>query len=141
MEILTKKLKKGEINWGGLVIPRSKKTLFPPPGVEFDLLDNSMTFTARMDDQSRLRISAWYKQHRAVKPGDEVTLYKENGKMRISLSRYFSKPEKEIFNWAQEVIEAIRGGEIEGIIRLNKDGFCVEIGDHVKKTEIISTTR
>ena len=58
-----------------------------------------------------------------------------------SLSRYFSKPEKEIFNWAQEVIEAIRGGEIEGIIRLHKDGFCVEIGDHVKKTEIISTTR
>ncbi len=101
MEILTKKLKKGEINWGGLVIPRSKKNLFPPPGVEFDLLDNNMTFTAKMDDQSRLRMSAWYKQHRAVKPGDEVTLYKENGKMRISLSRYFSKPEKEIFNWAQ----------------------------------------
>jgi len=141
MEILTKKLKKGEINWGGLVIPRSKKNLFPPPGVEFDLLDNNMTFTAKMDDQSRLRMSAWYKQHRAVKPGDEVTLYKENGKIRISLSRYFLKPEKEIFNWAQEVIEAIRGGEIEGIIRLHKDGFCVEIGNHVKKTEIISTTR
>jgi hypothetical protein len=33
MKILTKKLGKGEINWKGVVIPRSKKALFPADSI------------------------------------------------------------------------------------------------------------
>ena len=137
MKILTKKLGKGEINWKGVVIPRRKKGLFPAPGVEFDLLEGKTTFRGRMDDQSRLRLAEWFRQHRNLKPGDEVTFFRQNGTMRISLSRSFSRPEKETFAWALEVIEAIRDGEIEGIIRINKKGFSVEIGKHVKETQVM----
>ena len=137
MKILTKKLGKGEINWKGVVIPRSKKTLFPAPGVEFDLLEGKTTFKGKMDIQSRLRLAEWFRQHRNLKPGDEITFSKQNGNIKISLSRSFSRPEKETFTWAQEVVEAIRDGEIDGIIRINKKGFSVEIGKHVKETEVI----
>jgi hypothetical protein len=57
--------------------------------------------------------------------------------MKISLSRSFSRPETETFAWALEVIEAIRDGEIDGIIRINKKGFSVEIGKHVRETQVM----
>ena len=141
MKILTKKLGKGEINWKGVVIPRSKKSLFPPPGVEFDLLEGKTIFKGKMDNQSRLRLAVWFRQHRSLKPGDEVTFSKQNGTMRISLSRTFSRPEKETFEWTIEVIEAIRDGEVDGIVRINKKGFCVEIGEHIKETQIVVETK
>jgi len=141
MKILIKKLGKGEIKWGGVVIPRSKAALFPDPGVEFDVLDKKTAYRAKMDKQSRLRMASWFQQHRTIKPGDEVTFYRQNGTMRISLSRSFSRPEKETYEWAQEVIEAIRDGEIHGIVRMNKDGFSVEIGEHVKETQVVLGTR
>ncbi len=141
MKILTKKLGKGEINWKGVVIPRSKKALFPAVGVEFDLLEGKTIYKGRMDNQSRLRLSEWFRQHRSLKPGDEVTFHRQNGTMRISLSRSFSRPEKETFTWALEVIEAIRDGEVDGIIRINKGGFSVEIGEHVRVTQIVIETK
>lgn len=141
MKFLTKKLGKGEINWKGVVIPRSKKALFPATGVEFDLLEGKTIYKGRMDNQSRLRLAEWFRQHRNLKPGDEVTFSRQNGTMKISLSRSFSRPEKETFAWALEVIEAIRNGEIEGIIRINKKGFVVEIGEHVRETQIVVGTR
>jgi hypothetical protein len=137
MKILTKKLGPSEIKWRGVVIPRSKKALFPAPGVEFELLDGRASYQAKMDNQSRLRMPGWFRQHRTVKPGDEVSFYKQNGTMRVSLSRQFSRPAKETFAWALEVIEAIRDGEVEGIFRFEKNGFSVEIGEHVKETQII----
>lgn len=141
MKILTKKLGKGEINWKGVVIPRSKKALFPAPGVEFDLLEGKITYKGKMDNQSRLRLAEWFRQHRSLKPGDEVIFHKQNGTMKISLSRSFSRPEKETFEWTIEVIEAIRDGEVDGIIRINKKGFYVEIGKHIKKTQIVVETK
>ena len=141
MKILTKKLGKGEINWKGVVIPRSKKALFPAAGVEFDLLEGKTIYRGRMDNQSRLRLAEWFRQHRNLKPGDEVTFHRQNGTMRISLSRSFSRPEKETFSWALEVIEAIRDGEIDGIIRIDKGGFSVEIGEHVRETQIVVGTK
>jgi len=137
MKILTKKLGKGEINWKGVVIPRSKKALFPAVGVEFYLLEGKTIYKGRMDNQSRLRLAEWFRQHRNLRPGDEVSFSRLNGTMRITLSRSFSRPEKETFAWALEVIEAIRDGEIEGIIRINKGGFSVEIGKHVRETQVV----
>jgi len=141
MKILTKKLGKGEINWKGVVIPRSKKELFPAPGVEFDLLEGKNTYKGKMDNQSRLRLADWFRQHRSLKPGDEVTFSRQNGTMKISLSRSFSRPEKETFAWTIEVIEAIRDGEVDGIIRINKKGFSVEIGEHIKETQVTLETK
>jgi len=141
MKSLTKKLGKGEINWKGVVIPRSKKALFPAAGVEFDLLEGKTTYRGRMDNQSRLRLAEWFRQHRNLKPGDEITFSRQNGTMRISLSRSFSRPEKETFAWALEVIEAIRDGEVDGIIRINKGGFNVEIGEHVRETQVVLGTK
>jgi len=141
MKILTKKLGKGEINWKGVVIPRSKKALFPAVGVEFDLLEGKTIYRGRMDNQSRLRLAEWFRQHRNLRPGDEVSFSRQNGTMRITLSRSFSRPEKETFAWALEVIEAIRDGEIEGIIRINKGGFSVEIGKHVRETQVVLGTK
>ena len=141
MKILTKKLGKGEINWKGVVIPRSKKALFPATGVEFDLLEGKTIYKGRMDNQSRLRLAEWFRQHRNLKPGDEVTFSRQNGIMKISLSRSFSRPEKETFTWALEVVEAVRDGEVDGIIRINKKGFSVEIGKHVKETQVVLETK
>ena len=140
MEILTKKLGEGQIKWGGIVIPRSKKALFPSPGVEFDLWEGKTTYKAKMDNQSRLRVATWFRQHRSIKEGDEVTFLKEDGKIYVALSKNFLEPTKGVINWAQEVIEAIKDGEVHGIIRMNKKGFTVEIGDHIKKTQIILGT-
>ncbi len=141
MKILTKLLGKGEINWKGFVIPRSKTALFPPVGVEFDLLDGKATFKGKMDSQSRIRLAEWFRQHRNLKAGDEVTFFKENGSMRITLSRSFSKPENQTFDWAHEVLDAVRNREINGIIRINGNGFNVEIGEHIKNTQIIFSAK
>ena len=138
MKILTKKLGKGEINWKGVVIPRSKKELFPVPGVEFDLLDGKSVYKAKMDVQSRLRAPDWFKQHRNLKPGDEITFLKENGKMKITLLKNFTDPHKETLDWAEDVIQAIKNDEICARITINKSGFSVEIGDHIKRTEVLS---
>lgn len=141
MKILTKKLGKGEINWKGLVIPRSKNALFPAPGIEFDLLDSKTAYKAKMDVQSRLRVPDWFKQHRNLKPGDEVTFFKENGKMRITLLKNFADPHKETLDWAEDVILAIKNDEICAKITINKSGFSVEIGDQIKRTEVLSGTK
>ena len=141
MKILTKKLGKGEIKWRGVVIPRAKTTLFPTKGVEFDLIDDRTRHRVKMDAQSRLRMASWFRQHKTVKPGDEVTFSKQNGTLRISLSRSFSKPDEQILDWASEVIEAIKEGEISVVIRFGSGRFSLEIGDHIKKTEIVVGTK
>ena len=140
MKILTKKLGKGETNCKCVVIPRSKTALFPAPGVDFDLLEGKATYRGKMDGQSRLRASGWFRQHRNIKPGDEVTFFKEDGRLRIVLSKNFPEPTKSGIDWALEVIEAIRDGDVFGIIRLNKNGYTVEIGNHIKETQVISGT-
>ncbi len=140
MEILTKKLGDGQIRWGGIVVPKRKLPLFPPAGKEFDLWEGKTAFKAKMDDYSRLRTPDWFHQHPNLKAGDAVTISKENGRMRIALSKNFPEPTKSGIEWALEVIEAIRDGEVFGTIRLNKNGYTVEIGDHVKETRVISGT-
>lgn len=141
MKILTKKLGPAEVKCRCLVLPRDKKSYFPSPGVEFDMLEGKATHRARLDNQFRLRAPSWFRQHRAVKAGDEITLSKENDTINISLSRSLSKPENETFDWAHEVIDAIKNGEIDGILRINGKGFSVEIGEHVKETQIIFATK
>lgn len=141
MKILTKKLGRGEINWKGFVIPRNKTALFPPVGVEFDLLEDKASYKGKIDNQSRLRLAEWFHQHRNLKAGDEVTFFKENGSIHITLSRSFSKPENETFDWAHEVLDAVRNREINGIIRISDHGFNVEIGEHIKNNQIIFSAK
>lgn len=136
MKILTKKLGPAEVKCRCLVLPRDKKGAFPSPGVEFDILEGKVAHRAKLDNQFRLRARSWFRQHRAVKAGDEITLSKDNGFIKISLSRYFSKPENETFDWAHEVLNAITDGEIYGIVKVNKNGFNVEIGENIKETQI-----
>jgi hypothetical protein len=137
MKILTKKLGPAEVKCRCLVLPRDKKGNFPSPGVEFEILEGKTSHKAKLDNQFRLRAASWFRQHRAVKAGDEITITKDNGSMKISLSRSFSKPENETFGWAHEVLDAIKDGEIFGLVRFTKNGFNVEIGEHVKETQII----
>jgi hypothetical protein len=137
MKILTKKLRPAEVKCRCLVLPREKKGNFPSPGVEFEILEGKAAHRAKLDNQFRLRSSSWFRQHRAVKAGDEITISKDNGSMKISLSRSFSKPQNETFGWAHEVLDAIKDGEIYGLIKVNKNGFNVEIGEHVKETQIV----
>jgi len=141
MKILTKKLGPAEVKCRCLVLPRDKKANFPSPGVQFDMLDGKEPHLARLDNQYRLRAPTWFRQHRAVKAGDEVSFFKDNGSIIISLSRAFSKPENETFNWAREVVDAIKNGEIDGILRITNEGFSIEIGERVKGTQIIFATR
>ena len=137
MKILTERLGPAEVKCRCILIPSSKRTLFPVPEVEFDILEGKAIHRGRLDNQFRLRAASWFRQHQAVKAGDEVTFLKENGFMRISLSRFFSKPDNETFGWAHEVLDAIKDGEIHGTIRISGNGFSVEIGEHVKETQII----
>lgn len=86
MEILRKKLGKGEINWGGVVVPRAKKGLFPPVGLEFDLSDGNITYKVKLDNQCRIRLTQWFKRHPTIEAGDEVVFSEEEGMMHIALS-------------------------------------------------------
>jgi len=137
MKILNKKLGPAEVKCRCIIIPADNRTSFPAPGVKFDLFEGKVTHQARLDSQFRLRAPSWFRQHSAVKAGDEVTFLKENGTTRISLSRFFPKPENEAIGWGHEVLDAIKGGEIYGVITLSGNGFSVEIGEHVKETKII----
>jgi hypothetical protein len=141
MKILTKKLKPAEVQCRCLVLPRDKKGFFPTPGVFFDMLEGKTPHLARLDNQFRLRAPTWFHKHRAMKAGDEITLYKEDGSILITLSRSFLKPENDTFDWAHEVLEAIRNREIHGIIRVSGTGFSVEIGEHIKNTQIFFTVK
>jgi hypothetical protein len=140
MEILTKKLGEGEAKWKGVVLPRKKKGLFPSPGTEFDLLEGQTIYKANVDKQYRIRLAPWFRKHPTIKAGDQVTFLKQNGKMRIVLSKNFSEPERGTIDWAHEVLQAIRDGEVAGIIRVRKNGFAVEIGENIKETQIIFAT-
>jgi bifunctional DNA-binding transcriptional regulator/antitoxin component of YhaV-PrlF toxin-antitoxin module len=86
MEILRKNIGKGEIDWRGVVIPRDKKSLLPPIGVEFELSDEGNTYKVKVDNQYRIRLSEWFKRHPSIKPGDEVVFSEESGSVRIVLS-------------------------------------------------------
>ena len=55
MKILTKQIGPAEVKCRCIVIPRGKKALFPPPGVQFDMLEGNMTHKGKMDNQFRLR--------------------------------------------------------------------------------------
>lgn len=136
MKVLTKRLGPAEVKCRCLVLPRDKKGNFPSPGVEFDIFEGKAAHRAKLDKQYRLRAPSWFRQHRAMKAGDEINISKDNGSMKISLSRSFSKPENETFKWTREVIDAIKDGEIFGILKITGTGFSVEIGDHVKETRI-----
>jgi hypothetical protein len=137
MKILSKKLGPAEVKCRCLVLPRNKKGDFPSPGVEFDMLEGKAIHRARLDNQFRLRAPSWFRQHRAVKAGDTITISKDNGSLKISLSRSFSKPESKTFDWAHEVLDAIKNREIYGTISIVENGFSVEIGEHIKETQII----
>jgi hypothetical protein len=86
MVILTKALGHGEIRWKGIVIPRDKKDLFPPPGVLFDLSDKTTNYKLKVDKQYRIRLAEWFGKHPGLKKGDQVVFSKENGTMCISLT-------------------------------------------------------
>ena len=139
MKILTKKLGKAEVMCRCIIILRDKKALFPAPGIQFDIHEGKAKYKAKIDKQFRLRSISWFREHRAVKAGDEVAFSKEDGAMHISLSRSFLKPESETFEWAHDVLNAIRDGEIDGIVKVDGNGFSVEIGEHVKQTQIVFT--
>lgn len=85
MVILTKALGPGEIKWRGIVIPRMEKDLFPPPGVIFDLSDETTIYKVKTDKQYRIRLAEWFGKHPRLKKGDQVVFSKENGIMYISL--------------------------------------------------------
>lgn len=87
MIILTKSLGLGEIRWRGIVIPRGKKELFPPPGVLFDLSDKITTYKVKVDKQYRIRLAEWFGKYSGLKKGDKVIFSKENGTMYISLAK------------------------------------------------------
>lgn len=86
MIILTKRLGIGEINWRGIVIPRDKKDLFPPPGALFDLSDERTTYKVKVDKQYRIRLTEWFGNHSRLKKGDEVIFSKDNGTIHIQLT-------------------------------------------------------
>ena len=87
MVILSKKIKAGEVRWKGVVIPRSKKELFPAPGTLFDLYDGRSTYKVKIDRLYRIRLSQWFANHSEVKAGDEIIFSKENGAMYIRLGK------------------------------------------------------
>jgi hypothetical protein len=136
MEILNKALGKGEVNWKGVVLPREKKSLFPAPGIYFDLVDGKEVYKVKLDGQFRIRLAPWFQQHPAIRPGDRIIISRDNGRMHIALSKNFSEPERGVFEWVEEVMQAIRNGEIHGILELRQDGFSVKIGKELKETEI-----
>ena len=138
---LTKTIGPAEVKCRCIVIPREKKGFFPPPNTRFDLVDGNITHQAILDRQFRLRAVSWFRQHRSLKAGDEVTFYKENSLIRISILRSFSKPQNESFTWMHDVLNAISDREINGTICLNDHGFSVEIGDHINETQIIVSNK
>ncbi len=83
--ILSKRLKAGELSGKVIVILKGKKDMFPLPGVEFNLRDERTDYRVTLDRQHRLRLTDWFNNHRSVKAGDEITFYRDEAGVRISL--------------------------------------------------------
>ena len=142
MKLLTKSLGMGEAKYKVVLVPRAKKDLFPPPDQEFDLHEGEAVHKAKVDRQYRLRVPSFFRRHRSIKQGDEVTLSSHNGRIYIALSsRGLTGPEKGIFAWAREVLDSIEIDEVQGIIQTTRSGFTVEIGEHIKQTQIVVGTK
>lgn len=48
-----------------------------------------------------------------------------------------TKSELKLLDWTKEVMDAIETGEIPAIVRTQKGGFTVELGKHIKETQIV----
>lgn len=86
MVIFRKRIRRSEIKWGGIAIPRAKKALFPNPRIPFDLHDEKTIYRVEVDRQFRLRFPEWLRNHAQVKADDEVVLLRENGTFSIRLA-------------------------------------------------------
>ena len=86
MVIFRKRIKRGEIKWGGIAIPRAKKAMFPNPRTPFDLHDEKTIYRVEVDEQFRLRFPEWLKNHPQVKAEDQVVFLRENGTYSIKLA-------------------------------------------------------
>ena len=86
MVIFRKKIRRSEIKWGGIAIPRVAKDMFPNPRTPFDLHDEKTVYRVEVDNQFRLRFPKWLKSHPQVKADDEVVLLKENETFSMRLA-------------------------------------------------------
>jgi hypothetical protein len=89
MIVFRKRIEPSEITWGGVAVPRAKKGMFPKPRTPFDLHDEGTTYRVELDEQFRLRIPNWLKNH-PVKALDEIVVLKENGIYSIRLAAHMT---------------------------------------------------
>ena len=109
MEILRKQLRPAEVNRRCVCIPKQKWHLFPKVGQSLVILDSEAgcVYEVVVGSQYRLGMASWYREHDEVRPGDEIVFWKENGNMRVDVSR----PKRHV----REVsLPHLLGREIEG---------------------------
>ena len=129
MDILTKRLKPGEVNWNGITLPRDKKGLFPAPGVVFDLHNGKDTYKVKVDSQFRIRLTEWYRDQLTVKPGDEVSFRKESGAMHIGVS---SNSVGKTVSIKELIGRVTPEGKVRDV-RQNSDGSMVAVIETVRE--------
>ncbi len=127
MEILSKELGKGEAKCKLIVLPRDKKSLFPLPGVQFDLSDGTNTYSVRVDKQYRIRLTQWFNHHPTVKAGDRVTFSEHNSTISVALS---GNGESKAWSSRELIGKETLGGKIVDIEHTMDGAFAV-----VQKTE------
>ena len=67
------------------------------------------------------------------------------GGQRLAASEQLPRPlepklsvhERELLDLFQEILQSIKKGEITAIITTKRDGFIVELGEHIKETMIV----
>ena len=76
------------------------------------------------------------KKGEAIRPAKGYWKITELGCRRLTGPKLFDS-KKEFLDLAEEVIQAIKAGEVTAIIQLNGAGFTVELGRHIKETQIV----
>jgi bifunctional DNA-binding transcriptional regulator/antitoxin component of YhaV-PrlF toxin-antitoxin module len=79
-KVYEKRLTASEIKHKFIVIRKEADSIFPEPGIPFNIKDGDKTYTVSRDAYNRIfrYMSSWYRDHPELKPGDKVEFWESS---------------------------------------------------------------
>lgn len=157
MEGLTKELHLAEIKRHCICIPKDKQHLFLPVGGKIKARDENTgtSHEVTVGSQCRLGMNSWYAKHPEIRPGDTLSLQRDNGNLNLKLTtRKISRAlemferkkgelsifEGKVLDLIIEALADIENRGIDAIVKVTENGISIEWGKHIKSTKIILGT-
>lgn len=100
-------------------------------------------------------MNSWFAKHPEIRPGDTITLQRNNGALNLKLTtRKISHPaemferkkgglsifEGKVLDLIIEALADIENRGIDAIVKVTDNGISIEWGKHIKSTKIILGT-